>query len=286
MAAELIKGLPIAKVIREEIVEKVKALKAKGVNPKLAVLLAGSDPASVWYAESKVKIGDKLGIEVDLQKMPDDVSEATVLEQVLTWNDDPNVHGILVELPLPKHITKEKILEAVKPNKDVDGVTPTNRGYLMGGQEHLALVPATPLACIALAERAGIEISGKKVTCVGRGDTVGRPLASLLIKRNATITVCHTRTVDLPGECKNGEIVFAAAGFAGLVKKDMISPGAVVIDAGVNEVEEGKYVGDCEADVAEVAGALSPVPGGVGSLTTTIIMENVLKAVGLQGLDK
>ena len=286
MAAELIKGLPIAKVIREEIVEKVKALKAKGVQPKLAVLLAGDDPASVWYAESKVKIGDKLGIEVDLQKMAGDVSEETVLEQVLGWNDDPNVHGILVELPLPGHITKEKILEAVKPNKDVDGVTPANRGYLMGGQEHLALVPATPLACIALAERAGIELSGKKVTCVGRGDTVGRPLASLLIKRNATITVCHTRTVDLPGECKNGEIVFAAAGFAGLVKKDMITPGAVVIDAGVNEVEEGKYVGDCEPDVAEVAGALTPVPGGVGSLTTTIIMENVLKAIGLQGLDK
>ena len=283
MGAELIKGLPIAKVIREEIAAEVEGLKAKGVQPCLAVLLVGDDPGSVWYAESKVKVGEKMGIKVDLQKMAADTSENTILEQIKAWNMDPNVHGILVELPLPKGLSKEKVMESITPKKDVDGVTPVNRGYLLGGQEELALVPATPLSCIALAERAGIELSGKRVTLVGRGDTVGRPLASLLIKRNATITVCHTRTVDLPAECKRGEVVVAAAGFAGLVKKDMISPGTVVIDAGVNEVEEGKYVGDVEPDVEEVAAAMSPVPGGVGSLTTTIIMQNVLKALKLQG---
>jgi len=285
MAAELIKGLPIAKVIREEITKNVEALKSKGVQPKLAVLLVGDDEASVVYAQSKQKVGANLGIEVDLKVMAADTSEDTVLQQIAGWNDDPNVHGILVELPLPKHLSKEKVMEAISPKKDVDGVHPVNRGYLLGGQEHLALVPATPLSCIALMERAGIELKGKKVTLVGRGDTVGRPLASLLIKRDATITVCHTKTVDLAGECKNGEIVVAAAGFAGLVTKDMIAPGTVVIDAGINPTPDGKSIcGDVTPDVEEVAKAMTPVPGGVGSLTTTIIMENLLKAVKLQGL--
>ncbi len=284
MAAEIIKGKPIADKIREEITEEVKQLKEKGVNPKLAVLLVGEDPASVWYAKSKVKIGGKLGIFVDLNTLPADTDQETVLQKIKAWNEDPAVHGILVELPLPKHLAKEAVMEAIAPKKDVDGVHPVNRGYLLGGQEHLAIVPATPMSCITLAERAGINFRGKRVTLVGRGDTVGRPLASLLIKRDATITVCHTKTVDLAAECRRGEIVVAAAGRAGLVKKDMISPGTVVIDAGVNEVGEGKYVGDVEPDVAEVAAALTPVPGGVGSLTTTIIMTNLLKAIKLQGL--
>ncbi len=283
MSAELIKGLPVAKQIREEIANEAAELKKKGVTPKLAVLLVGDDPGSKWYANSKVTLGEKLGIEVDLHKLAADASQETVQQIIAGWNDDPNVHGILVELPLPKHLSKEKVMESIKPVKDVDGVHPVNRGYLLGGQEHLALVPATPLSCIALIERSGIELKGKRVTLVGRGDTVGRPLASLLIKRDATITVCHTKTVDLAAECQRGEIVVAAAGFAGLVKKEMISPGTVVIDAGVNEVEEGKYVGDVEPDVAEVAKALTPVPGGVGTLTTSIIMQNLLKALKLQG---
>lgn len=285
MAAKLIKGLSIAKEIREEITKEVDTLKSKGTQPKMAVLLVGDDEASIWYAQSKQKIGDKLGIVVDLLTLPADTPEEKVLAQIEAWNKDASVQGILVELPLPKHITKEKVMESIKPVKDIDGVHPVNRGYLLGGQEHLALVPATPLACIALMERAGIELRGKKVTLVGRGDTVGRPLASLLIKRDATITVCHTKTKDLAGECKNGEIVVVAAGFAGLVTKEMISPGAVVIDAGVNPTPDGKSIcGDAAPDVEEVAGVMSPVPGGVGSLTTTIIMENLLKAIKLQGL--
>jgi methylenetetrahydrofolate dehydrogenase (NADP+)/methenyltetrahydrofolate cyclohydrolase len=285
MAAELIKGLPIAKVIREEIVKDVVALKAKGVSPKLAVLLVGDDEASVVYAQSKEKVGANLGIEVELKVLAADTSQDTVLNQVKGWNMDKNVHGILVELPLPKHLKKEEVMEAIDPKKDVDGVHPVNRGYLLGGQEHLALVPATPLSCIALMERVGISLRGKRVTLVGRGDTVGRPLASLLIKRDATITVCHTKTVDLSGECKRGEIVVAAAGAAGLVTKDMISPGTVVIDAGINPTPDGKGIcGDVTPDVEEVANAMTPVPGGVGSLTTTIIMQNLMKATKLQGL--
>ncbi len=284
MAAEIIKGKPIADKIREEITAEVEDLKKKGVNPKLAVLLVGDDPGSVWYAKSKVKIGEKLGIFVDLKTMDADTDQETVLKTIQGWNEDKDVHGILVELPLPKHLSKEAVMESITPKKDVDGVHPVNRGYLLGGQEHLALVPATPQSCITLAERAGINFRGKRVTLVGRGDTVGRPLASLLIKRDATITVCHTKTVDLAAECRRGEIVVAAAGRAGLVTKEMISPGTVVIDAGVNEVGDGKYVGDVAPDVAEVAGALTPVPGGVGSLTTTIIMNNLLKAIKLQGL--
>ena len=285
MAAELIKGLPIANEIREEIIKEVQVLKTKGVQPKLAVLLVGDDDASVWYAKSKVKIGDKLGIQVDLRQMASDTSQETIQELIQGWNDDKNVHGILVELPLPKHIAKEPVMEGIDPKKDVDGVHPVNRGYLLGGQEHLALVPATPLSCVALAERAGINLKGARVTLVGRGDTVGRPLASLLIKRDATITVCHTKTKDLAAEVRRGEVVVAAAGFAGLVTKDMITPGATVIDAGVNATPDGQSIcGDCAPDVEEVAGKLTPVPGGVGSLTTTIIMENVLKAIKLQGL--
>ncbi len=287
MGAELIKGLPIAKEIRAEISQQVEELKSKGVQPKLAVLLVGDDEASVVYAQSKQKVGGNLGIEVDLKVMPADTPQDEVLSTIQGWNADAAVHGILVELPLPKQISKEAVMEAIEPKKDVDGVHPVNRGYLLGGQEHLALVPATPLSCVALAERAGIELRGKRVTLVGRGDTVGRPLASLLIKRDATITVCHTKTVDLAAECQRGEIVVAAAGFAGLVTKDMISPGTVVIDAGINPTPDGKGIcGDVAPDVEEVAKAMTPVPGGVGSLTTTIIMQNLLKAISLQGLGK
>ena len=284
MPAEQIKGMPIANKIREEIVAEVETLKGKGVSPKLAVVLVGDDEASVVYARSKEKVGDKLGISVELTVKPADTSQEEVLALIDALNADDNVHGILVELPLPKHIGKEAVMARLDPLKDVDGVHPVNRGYLLGGQEHLALVPATPLACIELMERAGVELRGKRVALVGRGDTVGRPLASLLIKRDATITVCHTKTVDIPSITKAAEIVVVAAGFANLVKGDMLSPGQVVVDAGINAKDEGGITGDVEFDTAvEIVKAITPVPGGVGSLTTTIIMNNLLKAIKLQG---
>ena len=284
MSATEIKGMPIANKIREEITAEVEKLKAKGVQPKLAVLLVGDDEASVVYARSKKTVADKLGIVVDLTVKPADTNEETVLAIIDQLNADPSVHGILVELPLPKHIAKEKVMARLYPKKDVDGVHPVNRGYLLGGQEDMALIPATPLACVELMARAGVDLRGKRVALVGRGDTVGRPLASLLIKRDATITICHTKTVDIPSITKAAEIVVVAAGARNLVTGDMLSPGQVVIDAGINPKEDGGITGDVEFDAAkEIVAAITPVPGGVGSLTTTIIMSNLLKAIKLQG---
>ncbi len=287
MPAEEIKGMPIANKIRAEIIDQVETLKAKGVRPKLAVLLVGDDEASVVYARSKEKVGDKLGVQVELAVKPASSTEEGILGIIDSLNADDNVHGILVELPLPKGIRKENIMARLDPLKDVDGVHPVNRGYLLGGQEQLALVPATPLACIELMERVGVELKGKRVTLVGRGDTVGRPLASLLIKRDATITVCHTKTVDIPSITKSAEIVIVAAGQAGLINGDMLAPGQIVVDAGINPKEEGGICGDVDFESAvAVVKAITPVPGGVGSLTTTIIMNNLLKAVSLQGKDE
>ncbi len=284
MAAQIIKGKPIADEIRAEIAKEVEALKGKGIEPKLSVLLVGDDPASVVYARSKEKVGAKLGITVELTVKPADTPEDEVLSIIDEWNRDEKVHGILVELPLPKHISKDKVMRKILPEKDVDGISPVNRGYLLGGQEDVALVPATPMSCIELMERAGVTIRGKRVVLVGRGDTVGRPLMCLLLKRDATITVCHTKTVDLPSVTREAEVIVAAAGRAGLVTKDMVSPGTVVIDAGINQVGDS-IVGDVDFEaVKEVASAITPVPGGVGSLTTTLIMRNVLKAIKIQGL--
>jgi methylenetetrahydrofolate dehydrogenase (NADP+)/methenyltetrahydrofolate cyclohydrolase len=284
MTAELIKGMPIANKIREEIVARVEELKSKGITPKLAVIMVGDDEASVVYARSKEMVGAKLGIEVELTVKPANTSEKNVLAIIDQLNMDKNIHGILVELPLPKHIGKETVMTRLDPKKDVDGVHPVNRGYLLGGQEDLALIPATPLACVELLARAGVDLTGKRVALVGRGDTVGRPLASLLIKRNATITVCHTRTVDIPSITRSSEIVVVAAGRAGLVTGDMLSTGQVVIDAGINAKDGGGIIGDVDFEAAEkIVKAITPVPGGVGSLTSTIIMNNLIKAVVLQG---
>lgn len=283
MGAREIKGVPIAEEIRTELRLEIEKFKSLGYTPRLSVLLAGDDPGSVWYAQSKVKIGDKLGIQVDLTRFGGDVSEAELLQHIDALNADETVHGILVELPLPKHIDKTKVMNAIDPQKDVDGVTAVNRGYIMGGQESLALVPATPLACIELIERSGVSLKGKSVTLVGRGDTVGRPLASLLISRDATVTVCHTKTLNLAQECQKAEVLIAAAGRAHLVTGDMVTEGTIVIDAGINELEDGSFTGDVDfANVSEKAAAITPVPGGVGSLTTTIIMANTLRALKLQ----
>jgi methylenetetrahydrofolate dehydrogenase (NADP+)/methenyltetrahydrofolate cyclohydrolase len=284
MPAEIIKGLPVATAMREEIAAQVKALAAaKGIRPKLAVVLVGDDEASRVYAQSKEKVGEKIGVQVEIHVRPGAASEAEIVKLIDELNADRNVHGILVELPLPKAIRKENIMNRIDPKKDVDGVHPVNRGYLLGGQEHLALVPATPLACIELIQRSGLELKGKRVTLVGRGDTVGRPLASLLIKRDATVTVCHTKTVDLAGAVRAAEIVVAAAGFPKLVKAEMLSEGQTVVDAGINQLEDGSLCGDVETEAASrIVRAITPVPGGVGSLTTTVIMQNLLKAVELQ----
>ena len=277
------KGVPIAEEIRAELSLEIEKLRDIGHMPRLSVLLAGNDPGSIWYAQSKAKIGEKLGVRVDIKRFGEDVREEELLQHIATLNTDGAVHGILVELPLPKHIDKSKIMNAINPQKDVDGVTAVNRGYIMGGQESLALVPATPMACIELIERSGVSLKGKRVTLVGRGDTVGRPLASLLISRDATVTVCHTKTLNLAEECRKAEVLVAAAGRAHLITADMVSEGTIVIDAGINELADGSFTGDVDfVNVKEKAIAITPVPGGVGSLTTTIIMANTIRALKLQ----
>ncbi len=283
MGAKEIKGAPVAEEIRSELRLEIEKVKDLGYFPRLSVLLAGEDPGSVWYAQSKVKIGEKLGVRVDLTRLEGDVSEEELLRHIAALNADDTVHGILVELPLPKQLDKIKVMNAIDPKKDVDGVTAVNRGYVMGGQEGPALVPATPMACIELIERSGVSLKGKRVTLVGRGDTVGRPLASLLISRNATVTVCHTKTRNLAEECRKADILVAAAGQAHLVTGEMVAEGTIVIDAGINELADGSFTGDVDFHaVKEKAAAITPVPGGVGSLTTTIIMANTLRALKLQ----
>ncbi|MCA9449591.1 MAG: bifunctional 5,10-methylenetetrahydrofolate dehydrogenase/5,10-methenyltetrahydrofolate cyclohydrolase [Candidatus Omnitrophica bacterium] len=286
MTAVILKSAPYVEEIREDILREVGILKSREIAPRLDVVLVGEDPGSVWYANSKAKIGAKLGIEVEIHKLPSAATQEEVHNLVIELNNDESVHGILVELPLPKHLDKSKILNAILPVKDVDGVTAANRGFILGGQEEQALIAATPLSCIELIARAGVDLRGKRVTLVGRGDTVGRPLSMLLIKRDATITVCHTKTVNLAEECLRAEVLVAAAGARNLVTREMVSPGTVVIDAGVNETEDGGFTGDVDfGPVSEVAGAITPVPGGVGSLTTTLLMRNVLRAIELQGLN-
>ncbi|MDF1553410.1 MAG: bifunctional 5,10-methylenetetrahydrofolate dehydrogenase/5,10-methenyltetrahydrofolate cyclohydrolase [Deferrisomatales bacterium] len=286
MAARIIKGAPIAEEIRGELSAEIAQLKKKGFTPKLSVVLVGDDPGSVWYARNKVTTGEKMGAVVEVHELATDTPEADVVALVQKLNTDAGVHGILVELPLPKHINKANVMNAIAPAKDVDGVTAEQRGYVLGDMEALALVPATPLACIELINRAGVEIKGKRVTVIGRGDTVGRPLAMLLLSkgRDATVTVCHSRTVDLPGVCREADILIAAAGAGAnhLVKKAAVKPGAIVIDAAINETADGSITGDVEPSAAEVAGVITPVPGGVGSLTTTIIIGNTVKALKLQ----
>ncbi len=279
--ATLIDGKKVAASIREEVKADVAKLREQGIVPKLSVVLAGDDPASVVYARSKEKSCGNVGIDFELFTLPGTAKEEEVLALVDKLNQDKAVHGIMIELPLPKHMDKKKILEAVDPKKDVDGVHPINRGYILSGGD--GLFPATPESCIEIMLRSGIELKGKNAVIVGRGETVGKPLIFMMLNQNATITVCHTKTVDLAAHVKQADIVVAAVGRAKMITADMVKPGAVVVDAGINEMEGGGICGDVDFEnVEKIAGAISPVPGGVGSLTTVLIQRNVLKAIQLQ----
>ncbi|HWQ89860.1 MAG TPA: bifunctional 5,10-methylenetetrahydrofolate dehydrogenase/5,10-methenyltetrahydrofolate cyclohydrolase [Desulfitobacteriaceae bacterium] len=279
--AELLDGKAISKILREEIKLEIAAWKEKGKQPKLAVILVGSDPASVVYAKSKQKAAENMGMAYELFALAEDTEESVVLDLIAYLNEDEKVHGIMIELPLPKHLAKEKIMAAVRPEKDVDGCHPINRGYILSGEE--GLFPATPLSCIELLLRSGVEISGKHAVIVGRGETVGKPLIFLILKYNATVTICHSRTVDLGSFTRQADILISAVGKINLITRDMVKSGAVVVDAGINETADG-ICGDVDfKGVQEVAGRISPVPGGVGALTTAMIMRNVLKGITLQG---
>jgi methylenetetrahydrofolate dehydrogenase (NADP+) / methenyltetrahydrofolate cyclohydrolase len=281
--AQLLDGKEVAKALKEEIREEIVQWKNKGVQPKLAVILVGDDPASVVYARSKQKVCEGLGMAFELFVMPADSREAEVLERIESLNRDTEVHGIMIELPLPKGMRKEKIMAGVRPDKDVDGVHPLNRGYILSGED--GLFPATPQSCIELLLRSGVEIAGKHVVIVGRGETVGKPLVFLILKHNATVTICHSQTPDLGAFTRQADILVVAVGRAKLIKQDMVKAGAIVVDAGINEISgSGEICGDVDFDtVQEVAALISPVPGGVGSLTTALVLRNVLKGIALQG---
>lgn len=283
--ATLIDGKKVSASIREEVRTEVAQLREQGIAPKLSVILVGDDPASVVYARSKEKACANVGIDFELTVMPGTTPEDEVVALIEKLNKDDNVHGIMIELPLPKGMSKQRVLEAVLPIKDVDGVHPINRGYILSNSE--GLFPATPQSCIEIMLRSGIEIKGKHAVLVGRGETVGKPLVFMMLNQNATVTICHTKTKDLGYHTRQADIIIAAVGRAKMITADMIKPGAIVVDAGINQKEGGGICGDVDFENAEkVAGAISPVPGGVGSLTTVLIQKNVLKAIKLQQKNK
>jgi methylenetetrahydrofolate dehydrogenase (NADP+)/methenyltetrahydrofolate cyclohydrolase len=280
--ATILEGKKVAAAIREEVQMEVALLREKGIVPKLAVMLVGDDPASVLYARSIEKSCRNVGVGYELFALPENTPEQKFIALIERLNKEDSIHGIMIELPLPGGMDKKSVLAAVSPLKDVDGVHPVNRGYILGNNE--GLFPTTPQSCIEIMLRNGVEITGKHAVLVGRGETVGKPLIFMMLNQNATVTVCHTRTKNLSYYTRQADILIAAVGKAGMITADMIKPGAVVIDAGINNVDGGGICGDVDFENAvKVAGAISPVPGGVGSLTTAMLHKNVLKAIRLQG---
>jgi methylenetetrahydrofolate dehydrogenase (NADP+)/methenyltetrahydrofolate cyclohydrolase len=293
MAAHLIDGKAIAAQIYDEIQAEVAELNEKhGITPGLATVLVGENPASQSYVRSKQKTCTKVGFNSIGENLPEDTSQEEVEGLVKKLNADPSIHGILVQLPLPRHLDEEKILSAISLEKDVDGFHPLNIGRLsMKGRKPL-FVPCTPAGCVELLVRSGVEIEGKEAVVLGRSNIVGLPVSMLLLHRNATVTICHSRTQNLPGVCRRADILVAAVGRPEMVKADWVKPGAAVIDVGVNRVDDPtakrgyRLVGDVDFDdVNEVAGYLTPVPGGVGPMTIAMLMWNTLagakRAAGL-----
>ncbi|MBC2713253.1 MAG: bifunctional methylenetetrahydrofolate dehydrogenase/methenyltetrahydrofolate cyclohydrolase FolD [Desulfosarcina sp.] len=295
MTATLIKGTEIREEILEEITAEVKQIKEKhGVVPGLVTILVGENPASISYVTLKIKTAHRVGFK-EIQDSPSaDISEADLLALIDKYNKDESINGILVQLPLPKHIDEKKVLNAINPDKDVDGFHPVNVGRLMIGGPEVKFPPCTPAGIQEMIVRAGVETSGAEVVVVGRSNIVGKPIANMMVQKgpgaNSTVTVVHTRTKDLAFHCKRADILIVAAGVPDLVKPEWIKPGACVIDVGVNRVGEkisektGKKIailkGDVDFDAAkEVAGYITPVPGGVGPMTITMLMFNTLKSL-------
>src|SRR6266567_3642458 len=302
MAATLLDGNKIANEIRAEVAAEVRTLSAAGVRPGLAVILVGKNPASEIYVRGKVKSSEEVGIYSEKFTPADSITTEELLELVIELNQRDEIDGILVQLPLPPQVDSKKILMAVDPAKDVDGFHPVNVGFL--STQRPGLVPCTPVGIIEILKRSGIPIAGQEAVVVGRSDIVGKPVAMLLINGNATVTVCHSKTRDLPGVCRRADILVAAIGRAGMITRDFVKPGATVIDVGMNKVtDQGEFqrlfagnakreesfrakgstlVGDVHPEVAEVAGAITPVPGGVGPLTIAMLMANTVKAARMR----
>jgi methylenetetrahydrofolate dehydrogenase (NADP+)/methenyltetrahydrofolate cyclohydrolase len=277
MTAKILDGRAIARAKAQELKAEVAALKEEGVTPGLAVVLCGDDPASQIYVRSKHKRAASLGIDTFDHQPPADASQEELMRLVGELNEDPRVHGFIVQMPLPDHLDADQVLDAIRPDKDVDGFHPHNLGLL--AQNRPQFVAATPKGCMTLIEESGIDLSGKDAVVVGRSNIVGKPMSLLLTNANCTVTVCHSRTRDLEQHVKRADIVVAAVGRAELIRGDWIKEGAVVIDVGITRTEDGKLLGDVEFEAAaERAAAITPVPGGVGPMTILTLLANTVQA--------
>jgi methylenetetrahydrofolate dehydrogenase (NADP+)/methenyltetrahydrofolate cyclohydrolase len=291
MPANIIDGKAIAEQIRQEVAKEVEELKAKGITPGLATILVGEDPASQVYVRNKGKACEKAGIYSDQHTLPANIQEDELLNLIDTLNNDPKISGILVQLPLPNHIDEVKVLNAISPDKDVDGFHPVSVGKFFTVKNFDEMLkqglflPCTPHGIIELLVRSGVELSGKEAVVVGRSNIVGKPVAMLLLSKNATVTICHSRTKDLGAVCRRADVLVAAIGKPQFIKADMVKDGVVVIDVGVNRVEDTstekgfRLVGDVDFEtVKEKASLITPVPGGVGPMTITMLLVNTIKA--------
>ncbi len=277
MTAQLIDGNALSKQLRAEVSQRSAALLAKGITPGLAVVLVGDNPASQVYVRNKVKACQDNGLHSVLEQYPASLSEAELLARVEALNNDPAIHGILVQLPLPAHIDAQKVIESISPAKDVDGFHVASAGALMVGQP--GFWPCTPYGCMKMLESIGYELKGKHAVVIGRSNIVGKPMALMLLQKSATVTICHSATKDLKAMTLQADVIVAAVGKRNVLTADMVKPGAVVIDVGMNRNDEGKLCGDVDFDgVKEVAGYITPVPGGVGPMTITMLLVNTLEA--------
>jgi methylenetetrahydrofolate dehydrogenase (NADP+)/methenyltetrahydrofolate cyclohydrolase len=277
LTAQIIDGAAIAKRIRAEAAGRASQLSARGIQPGLAVILVGDDPASAVYVRNKVKACEETGLHSVLERYDAAMPQADLLTRIAALNADPRVHGILVQMPLPKHLDAQRVIEAIAAAKDVDGFSVASAGQLMTGLPGLR--PATPLGCMKLIESTGIALRGKHAVVIGRSNTVGKPMALLLLQANATVTVCHSATPDLAAHTRQADVVVAAVGRRNTLTGEMVMPDAVIIDVGINRDDEGKLCGDVDfGSVSQVAGWVSPVPGGVGPMTIAMLIVNTVQA--------
>ncbi len=277
MTAKIIDGVALSRQIREDLGRRAQALAAQGRPPGLAVILVGDDPASAVYVRNKVKACETHGLHSVFEKYDAGLTEADLLDRIRALNADPRIHGILVQMPLPRHIDPHRVIQTIDVHKDVDGFSTLSAGELMSGLPGFR--PCTPYGCMKLIESTGVDMRGKHAVVIGRSNTVGKPMALLLLQASATVTVCHSATPDLGLHTRQADILVAAVGRRHTVTREMVKPGAVVIDVGINRNEEGKLQGDVDFDgVREVAGWITPVPGGVGPMTITMLLVNTVEA--------
>ena len=277
MSAQLIDGNALSRQLRADVARRAAALTARGHQPGLAVILVGDDPASAVYVRNKVKACADSGVHSVLEKYDATLTEAELLARIEALNADPAIHGILVQMPLPKHIDPHKVIESIATAKDVDGYSVLSAGELMTGLPGFR--PCTPYGCMKLIETTGVSLRGKHAVVIGRSNTVGKPMALLLLQANATVTVCHSGTPDLAHHTRQADVVVAAVGRRNTLTGDMVKPGAIVIDVGINRNDEGKLCGDVDfASASQVAGWITPVPGGVGPMTITMLLVNTIEA--------